>query len=833
MKIGYKSISLKSILTLILLLVCSNIIQADIIVYDPFENAVVGNGENDKLNGEYNAGSQFRDFTNGNNNTVAGGQIVGFSADNAWAGNSSSAGTNQLIGPTDPAGLSFSLNTVTNGNVQVRGLEQTSLSYARRMIDSYTGSNVYYISGLVRADNLTGNLDIQAMAGFTVTVSYGAFDGTSNYPGALFGFSGDGSQVDLVVRHRDDSSVMTNSVLLSNAQQGEVYFVVLKIEFDANGTSERLTAWLNPTEYSEVDAAPVFTTTGAILTTNDQINYMGFWIDNFISSYQDYVQFDELRMATTWNEAVPVPPQTLTFAQNFSVPGDSFMKIDEKNVAESPQTPSFDVTPTGWKWGGHADDTSGYRVEVDQISRGGVTFDELALKNSVKGYAYTIFDSSGSNEADSFIDMTGSWATMDFKISDIYSGSFEHPSAPTYENGSGLPSPGNLFYAPVLRALIRDANGDWYGSGLFCPSTYQGTDGDLDGTVVEYSLSFDGLDWYKYSQTEIDNLNALAGSDDIALTHEFTVDPNSPDLTQVSGMGVYVWNGPTWSIGSISFTEISLTGAPMPAPVVYWDTDELADMADEWLVTDITWEETMDSDPASGSWILRDSIQGDYVISGGEMTVLGNSYGAWRLDSDPPVEFDGEVNVTTSMKATSSSDTTEGSRSGINLWINTNVEAATCIAVNQAIVLDGANQYVEFISDWAAGVAWPPSDYLRVTGDGVTNFNNSMLDIDLTIAPTEPNALIPDPDTYDVNYTISDQAGTTAAGTFKTHKRYESGTEGIATIYTGGAQGVIDYVYINGNYVPQTDRTDDNFVDYEDFVWLAERWLTERVDLWP
>jgi hypothetical protein len=623
---------------------------------------------------------------------------------------------------------------------------------------------------------------------------------------------------------------MTNTVLLNNAQQGEVYFVVVKIEFDTTGTLETLTAWLNPAEYNEIDATPVFSTTGAILTTNDQLSYMGFWIDGFTSSYQDHIQFDELRLATTWNEAVPVPPQTLTLAQNFSVPGNNFMRIDQNDAAEVPLAPAFDVTPTGWKWGGYSEATNGYRVEIDENTRGGVTFDELILKNSVKAYAYTVFDSSGSNTADSFVDMSPSWATMNFKISDIYSGDFDLGGQ---DNGSGLPSPGNLYYAPVLRALIRDANGDWYGSGLFCPSTYQAGDGDLDGTITEYSLSFDGLAWYKYSQAEIDNLNALAGADEIALTHEFSKDPNSPDLTQVSGMGVYAWNAPTWSIGTFAFTEISLVGAPMPEPPVYWDEDELVDMADEWLVTDITWEETMDSDPAAGSWELRSDIAGDYIISGGEMLILGNSYGNWRLDSTPPVEFAGQVNVTTSMKATTSSDTTEGSRSGINFWINTDVQAGSCIALNHTVVLDGANQYVEFISDWAAGVAWPPSDYLRVTGDGITDFDTSMLDIDLVIAPTEPNVLIPEPDTYDVSYTIADQSGTTATGKFKTHRRYEAGTEGVATIYTGGAQGAIDYVYINGDYIPQTDRTDDDFVNYEDFAWLAQRWLTERVTPWP
>ncbi len=817
------------------LIIAANTVFAEVVAYDPFLNANVGNGENDKVNGEYNAGSLFRDFTNGNNKDVAGGPIIGWSAANVWEGNST--GTGAYIGPTDLVGLSFGLNDTTAGNVRARGIS-ADLSYARRLLDAYTPSDTYYISGLVRADNLAGNLDIQWMAGFTVTLSAGAFD-TTDYPGVLFGFSGDGSQVDLVVRHRTtDPTGMTNSVLLADAQEGETYFIVLKIEYNADGTYEQLTAWLNPTEYNENDAIPVFTTTGALLSSQGQITYGGFWLENFDSNYQEYVQFDELRLGTQWNDAVPVPDPTeeVAFTQNFSVPGDSFMRIDQKDLGEVPWAPAFDVTPTGWKWGGFAEPVSGYRVEIDQNARGGVTFDELALKNSVDGYAYTIFSSSGLNEADSFINMTPSWAYMHFKISDIYDGNFEHPSAPELENGSGLPYPGNLYYAPVMRAIIRDANGQWFASNLFCPSTYQGTSGDLDGTITEYTLPFANVTWHKYSQAEIDNLNALAGNDEIPLNADPNVAEIAPDLTAVSGMGVYVWNSPTWSVGTIAFTEISLVGTYPPIPPAYWDMDELGDMMSEWLTNEVTWEETMDTDPAAGDdWVLRGDIPGDYIMAGGEMVILGNANGAWRLDTDPPVYSTDEITVDISMKATTTSDTSEGSRSGINLWVNYDDEddIANLGAFNLSVVLDGASQYVEFISDWDEGVEWPPSEYTRITGDGITNFDASMLDISLAFAPTEPNAMVPDPTTFDLDYTISDQAGTTTSGTLVVGRRYNPTGEGFATIYTGGAEGVVDYFYLNGLYAPPTDRTDDDFVDYDDFRWLAERWQTERIIPWP
>lgn len=812
-----------------LILLSPIVLHAGIIAYDPFVNANVANAANDKVNGEYNAGSFFRDFTNGNNNNVAGGSIIGFSSANLWEGNSVAA--SQYIGPTDLDGLNFGFNTVQGGNAQARGFNSAGgVTYARRMLDSYTPSNTYYMSGLISCDKLSSNLNINAMMGFSTTISTGTFDGSSSFPGAIFGFVGDGSKVDLVVRHRNDASEMVNTTLLSDAQDNTVYFVVVKIEFDAQGSFEQLTAWLNPTQSSEITSTPAFTTTGAILTNTSQMTYCGFWLENFTSGLTDYIQFDEMRLGTEWADVVAVPDsgEILILSQNFSVPGDSFMRIDELNVAEVPQNPGFDVTPTGWKWGGYA---AGYRVEIDQNTRGDVTFDELAFKlNPNDDYAYTIFSSSGTNEADTFVDMTTSWASMDFKISEIYAGDFGG-----MDNGSGLPAPANERYATVLRAMIRDANGQWFASDLFCPSTYEGTLAtELDGTIVEYSLPFAGLTWHSYSLAENENLNALVGGDDIAINADPNVAEIAPDLTAVSGMGVYVWNAATWSAGQIAFTEISLKGQQLPVPPEYWDNDELGDMIADWLVSEVVWEETMDSDPAAGdNWVMRNDIAGDYVISDGEMVLLGNSYGNWRLDTNPEVNFAGTVTVNAKMKATTTSDTTEGSRSGINFWINLGTASIPYGSFNYSVVLDGANQYVEFISGWTEGVSWPPAGYTRVTGNGVTNFDSSMLDITLVIAPTEPNALYPDPTTFDLNYTIADQSGTTATGTLVVSRRDDGSPMGMATILTGGAQGVVDYIYINGEYLSAYDRTGDGFIDYEDFGWLADRWLTVREDPWP
>ncbi len=808
-------------------------VKAELIAYDPFVNANVANGLNNKTAGEYNAGSFFRDFTNGNNNTVAGGPIVGWSAANLWQGNS--AATSTYIGPTSLAGLTSGLNAVQGGNAQARALNTAGgVAYARRMLDAYTPSNTYYMSGLIRCDKFSTNLNIKAMMGFTNTISAGTFDGTVDFPGAIFGFNGDGSKVDLVVRHRDDNALIKNSTLLSNAQSGTVYFVVVKIEYDAVGNLETLTAWLDPTASQESGAAAAFTTTGQILTSADQMTYGGFYIENFTSGINDYVQFDEIRLGTEWADVVPVPDtrEIITLAQNFSVPDNNFMLIDRFDVPENPQRPGFDITPTGWRWGGYTNGTTAdHTVEIDQNARGGVTFDELIFKNrSPKAYAYTIFSSAGTNQPDSSVDMTPSWASMDFKISAIYHGNFVHS---TFDNGSGLPYPGNQYYAPVLRALIRDANGKWFGSSLFLASSYQGTHGDLFGTIIDCSLPFAGMQWYEYSQNEIDSLNALTGGGEIPLNHDPNLAETTPDLTSVTGMGIYVWNSPTWSAGNVAFTEISLTGTTIPTPPDYWDDDDLQAMINDWLKSEIIWEETMDPDPLTGgNWVMRGAIPGDYLIAGGQMLILGNSYGAWRLDTYPETDLAGQVTVNARMQATTGSDTSVGSRSGINFWISLDTAQNHYGSINYNVVLDGANQYVEFISGWTAGVTWPPSGYTRITGSETTSFNNTMLDITLLIKPSDPNEGVPTT-TFDINYTIADESGTTASGTLVMNRRDDANPIGAATILTGGAQGVVDYIYINGEYVALSDKTGDGFVDYEDFAWLADRWLTLKEDPLP
>jgi hypothetical protein len=250
--------------------------------------------------------------------------------------------------------------------------------------------------------------------------------------------------------------------------------------------------------------------------------------------------------------------------QNFSVPGNNFMRIDENTLGEVPQNPAFDVTPTGFKWGGYA---AGYRIEIDENERpsqSGTFFEELVFKgittspNITGSYAYTIFDSSGSNSPDSSVDLSGADAHINLNISDIWNGWFGGG-----DNGSGLPGIAGEIRATVLTALIRDANGDWYSSNVFCPSTVE--DNSLDGTVATYDFMLNDASWYAVDNAVSTNLNALAGSDDMAMSYSATA--GSPDLTAVTGGGIYVWNAFDTTNGQFAMTEIGWM-VPEPATII-------------------------------------------------------------------------------------------------------------------------------------------------------------------------------------------------------------------------------------------------------------------------
>jgi hypothetical protein len=256
--------------------------------------------------------------------------------------------------------------------------------------------------------------------------------------------------------------------------------------------------------------------------------------------------------------------------QNFSVADNPFMRIDENTLSEEinprrDQGEDFDLTPTGFSWGGYCSDTS-YRVEIDQNSHHfGPDVDELIFKpaaaytNISGSYAYTIFDSAGGSQADQSVNLSLPGAYIQLKISDIWNGWFGGG-----DNSSGLPSPANEVRATILRAMIRDAEGRWYLSSLFCPSTVQ--DYSLDGTIFEYQLTLDEVQWYAVESGVNINLNLLTGGDEMPLSCSQTA--GLPDLSAVTGGGVYVWSAFDSTNGQLAITEISWVEPYIPEPVI-------------------------------------------------------------------------------------------------------------------------------------------------------------------------------------------------------------------------------------------------------------------------
>ncbi len=252
--------------------------------------------------------------------------------------------------------------------------------------------------------------------------------------------------------------------------------------------------------------------------------------------------------------------------QNFGfAPDGAYMPIDTTAAGDEQLNPNrsqedFDVTPTGFSWGGYAAPT-GFRVEIDRFNRGGVDFEELVFKqNPVNNYAYTIFDSNGGNSPDQSVDLSGPQANIGLKVSDFWTGWYGGG-----DNGSGLPGLAGEVRATVLRAMIRDGNGDWYVSDLFCPIAIEAPgnfDTYYDGTLFDTTYDLAGQSWYAVDSVVNANLNLLQGGDEVALTYSATA--GSPDLTAVTGGGIYVWSARDQSTGQFAVTEIQWNDVPEP-----------------------------------------------------------------------------------------------------------------------------------------------------------------------------------------------------------------------------------------------------------------------------
>jgi hypothetical protein len=192
-----------------------------------------------------------------------------------------------------------------------------------RNLASYSAPSplTYYMSGLVRLDSnsdLTG-LNVTGFTNQQSTTDSEFFSTTTDQQiqGLQWGFEGDGSEIDLVLRFRQARSGIGirqfTETILDNVQVGDTYFVVLRL--DANTVTgdtrgnDRVRVWLDPSTHVEALAGPpTLDTVGYPLFGSTAINSMLFGSDGF----GNVASYDENRFGTTWADVVMVPePSTI------------------------------------------------------------------------------------------------------------------------------------------------------------------------------------------------------------------------------------------------------------------------------------------------------------------------------------------------------------------------------------------------------------------------------------------------------------------------------------------------------------------------------------------
>jgi hypothetical protein len=86
---------------------------------------------------------------------------------------------------------------------------------------------------------------------------------------------------------------------------GKTYFIVMKVELDADGTKERVTLYVDPADITNENSnTPTNTYVDNLLASAADA-----WVNLNIYTGSDYasgtLKYDELRMGTTWSDVVP------------------------------------------------------------------------------------------------------------------------------------------------------------------------------------------------------------------------------------------------------------------------------------------------------------------------------------------------------------------------------------------------------------------------------------------------------------------------------------------------------------------------------------------------
>lgn len=260
-------------------------------------------GEQRKTLGEYRLNNG---MTADANKDVAGGDIIGFSAANVWGGNSANPRTIET-------GLNSSSIRSTGGSVEFRGANDTTNRFVYRTVDSYTSGPSLFVSASLNTNVISPNA--VSLVAFTDTATDFRANAILNnnggfYNGLGFGFVGNGTGMDLVVRYRDGNLNYTDYVLLDNISVDTTYTIIARIDWNAAPNDrDPFTIWVNPESATEPSGGISLL---GYLGNPENITAVHLLQRSLGTSLLDAVLMDELRMANTYQDlgAIPEPSTT-------------------------------------------------------------------------------------------------------------------------------------------------------------------------------------------------------------------------------------------------------------------------------------------------------------------------------------------------------------------------------------------------------------------------------------------------------------------------------------------------------------------------------------------
>lgn len=345
-----------------------------------------------------------------------------------------------------------------------------------RNIATYSAANTYFFSSLLQLStgaDLSGANVVGITSVNQASLSDTSFFNTTSanaVQGLIWGFEGNGSQIDMVLRTRKDTDPgapqvlgMTSDTLVSGVSVGQTYQVVFKLERDFGSTptgNDQVSVWINPSNLtSEVAAgAPNMVLSNFSLTNAGDLKQLVFASTGFANQ----VRYDEVRFGTGWADVATISSQ---------VAYDNF-----QYVATAPTNVNTGTINGGDGWSGAwvndgGTGTFAVRDPGTPLSANGVTGGDRAM-------AATGFSGTGPRSASRSLDAAES-GDLFVRFLVRFDGTLETNDLFDFELLSG----GNQ----VARFGMKEgaAGGDWFGSVNGGSTGFFGSfDGATDHMIV-------------------------------------------------------------------------------------------------------------------------------------------------------------------------------------------------------------------------------------------------------------------------------------------------------------------------------------------------------------